>query len=402
VVWVGSVGAARLVTTVGAGWAPTDAVNVSQLNQVAQNTAGALGGGASYDPTTGTYTAPTYTVGGATYTNVGDALGAQTTAVTNLDGRVTTVENTVTNLGANVTNLGDSVAAGLGGASSYNATTGAVTTSLNVGGANYSNVNDALQALNQTAGAGWNIQANGGPATNVPSNGTLNVTAGTNTVVTLNGNQLQIAMADNPTFNGVINANGGLTVGQNTTVDMGGNVVRNVGAGAVTATSTDAVNGAQLNQVQQVAANSVQYDAGRNSVTFNPGGQAATLHNVAAGVAPTDAVNVQQLNDGLSNAISTANAYTDARLQGFVVDMSKARREAFAGNAGALAAAGLPQAYEPGRSMLSLGAGTYGGQSAFAMGLSRIMDDGRTILKAGATYDTQERTGANLGIGFQF
>jgi autotransporter adhesin len=399
---VGGAGAERQITNVAAGSAPTDAVNVSQLNQVAQNTATALGGGASYDPTTGTYTAPTYTVGGATYNNVGDALGAQTTAVTNLDNRVTTVENRVTTVEGNVTNLGGSVAAGLGGNSTYDNTTGTVTTSLNVGGNNYGNVNDALQALNQTASAGWNIQANGGPATNVPSNGTLNVTAGTNTVVTLSGNQLQIAMADNPTFNGVINANGGLAVGQNTSVNMGGNVVSNVGAGAVNATSTDAVNGSQLNQVQQVAGNSVQYDTGRNAVTFNPGGQAAVLHNVAAGVAPTDAVNVQQLNDGLSNAISTANAYTDQRLQGFVVDLSDARRDAFAGTAGALAASGLPQAYEPGRSMVAVGAGTYGGQSAFAFGLSRVMDDGRTIFKAGATYDTRERTGANLGVGFQF
>jgi autotransporter adhesin len=399
---VGSAGAERQITNVAAGSAPTDAVNVSQLNQVAQNTATALGGGASYNATTGAYTAPTYTVGGATYNNVGDALGAQTTAVNNLDGRVTTVETTVTNLGANVTNIGGSVAAGLGGNSTYNSTTGTVTTSLNVGGNNYGSVNDALQALNQTAAAGWNIQANGGPATNVPSNGTLNVTAGSNTVVTLSGNQLQIAMADNPTFSGVVNANGGLAVGQNTTVNMGGNVVRNVGAGAVNATSTDAVNGAQLNQVQQVANNSVQYDAGGRSVTFNPGGPAAVLHNVAAGVAPTDAVNVQQLNDGLSNAISTANAYTDSRLAGFVVDMSRARRESFAGTAGALAAAGLPQAYEPGRSMVAMGAGTYGGQSAFAVGLSRVMDDGHTIFKAGTTYDSQKRVGANVGVGVQF
>jgi autotransporter adhesin len=199
-----------------------------------------------------------------------------------------------------------------------------------------------------------------------------------------------------------VNANGGLAVGQNTTVDMGGNVVRNVGAGAVSATSTDAVNGSQLHQVQQVASTSVQYDAGGGSVTFNPGGQAAVLHNVAPGVAPTDAVNVQQLNDGLSNAISTANAYTDSRLAGFVVDMSRARREAFAGTAGALAAAGMPQAYEPGRGMIAMGAGFYGGQSALAVGLSRVMDDGHTIFKAGTTYDSQKRVGANLGVGIQF
>jgi len=30
------------------------------------------------------------------------------------------------------------------------------------------------------------------------------------------------------------------------------------------------------------------------------------------------------------------------------------------------------------------------------------MDDGRTVVKIGATYDTQERAGANVGVGFQF
>lgn len=367
---VGSAGAERQITNVAAGSAPTDAVNVSQLEAVAQNA---------------------------------------TTQITNLDNRVTTAEanvanldNRVTTVEGNVTNLGDSVAAGLGGGSAYDPTTGTVTTNLNVGGSNYSNVNDALQALSTTASAGWNLQANGGPATNIPSNGTLNVTAGSNTVVTLNGNQLQVAMVDNPTFSGMVTANGGLTVGQNTTVNMGGNVVQNVGAGAVTATSTDAVNGSQLHQVQQVANNSVQYDASGNSVTFNPGGSAATLHNVAAGVAPTDAVNVQQLGEGLAETLASANAYTDARFAAFDFDLTQARRDSFAGTAGALAAAGLPQAFEPGRGMLAFGAGTYRGQSAFAVGLSRVMDDGRTVIKVGATYDTQERAGANVGVGFQF
>lgn len=45
-----------------------------------------------------------------------------------------------------------------------------------------------------------------------------------------------------------------------------------LGVVAVNATSTDAVNGSQLQQVEQVANNSVQYDADGNSVTFNPGG----------------------------------------------------------------------------------------------------------------------------------
>jgi len=360
---VGSAGAERQITNVAAGSAATDAVNVSQLQAVDSRL---------------------------------------TNEIANLDNLVTNVENRVTTVEGNVANLGDSVANSFGGNSTYDPTTGTVTTELNVGGNTYNNVNDALTALNTTASAGWNIQADGGPATNIGSNGTLNVTAGSNTVVTLNGNELQIAMADNPTFSGVINANGGLTVGANTTVNMGGNVVQNVAAGAVNATSTDAVNGSQLNQVQQVANNSVQYDADRTTVTFNPGGSATRLQNVAAGVAPTDAVNVQQLNDGLAGTLASANAYTDTRLAGVEFDLSQNRRDANAGTAGALAAAGLPQAFEAGRGMLSIGAGTYQGQSAVALGLSRVMDDGRTVIKAGASYDTQSRVGANVGVGLQF
>ena len=125
---VGTAGAERKVTNVAAGSAATDAVNVSQLQAV--------------------------------------------------DGKVTQVAN-------NVTNLGDSIANSFGGGSTYDPGTGTVTTQLNVGGTTYNNVNDALQAVGATASAGWNIQANGGPSTNVGSNGTLNVTAGANTVVTL-------------------------------------------------------------------------------------------------------------------------------------------------------------------------------------------------------------------------
>ena len=402
---IGSAGAERQLTNVAAGSAPTDAVNVAQLDQVAQNANNAItdlgdrvtnveGDVSNLDGRVTTVENRTTDVENRVTNVEGD--------VANLDDRVTTIEGSVTNVQNNVNDLGDSVAAGLGGDSSYDPTTGTITTNLNVAGNSYNNVNDALQAVNQTAGAGWNISANGGEASNVPSNGTLNVAAGSNTVVTLNGNELQIAMADNPTFAGMVTANGGLTVGANTSVDMGGNVVQNVGAGAVNATSTDAVNGSQLHEVQQVAANSVQYDEGGDSVTFNPGGSATRLQNVAAGVAPTDAVNVQQLNDGLDSAVERANAYTDTRLVGITTDLRDLRRDADAGTAGALAAAGLPQAFEPGRGMLAFGAGTFQGESAFAMGLSRVMDDGAAVFKAGVTYDTRDRAGANVGLGFQF
>ncbi|MEM5381980.1 hypothetical protein, partial [Paraburkholderia azotifigens] len=66
----------------------TDAVNVSQLtaedakvNAEGAGTAAALGGGSSYNPSTGAITNPTYNVAGATYNNVAGAL-------TGVDGRM--------------------------------------------------------------------------------------------------------------------------------------------------------------------------------------------------------------------------------------------------------------------------------------------------------------------------
>ena len=68
---VGNATRQRQITRVAAGTQGTDAVNVSQL----QGVTGALGGGAAIDGNGG-ITAPSYTINGDTYRNVGDALAA--------------------------------------------------------------------------------------------------------------------------------------------------------------------------------------------------------------------------------------------------------------------------------------------------------------------------------------
>ena len=83
----------------------------------------------------------------------------------------------------------------------------------------------------------------------------------------------------------------------------GGAVIHNVAAGTA---DTDAVNVAQLNTVSDQGAataakldGAVMYDRNpdgsinRNGITLGGGG--AVIHNVAAGTADTDAVNVAQL-----------------------------------------------------------------------------------------------------------
>jgi autotransporter adhesin len=116
---------------------------------------------------------------------------------------------------------------------------------------------------------------------------------------------------------------------------MMGQKITNLAPGDVSANSTDAVNGSQLNdtnqKIQQASDQAVKYDTNPdgsinyNSVTLNPGGSPSKLSNVAAGdvsANSTDAVNGSQLNqtnqnvtklgDTLNNiAGDTSQSYTD-------------------------------------------------------------------------------------------
>lgn len=116
---VGSADLQRRIVNVAAGTSDTDAANVAQLNVVKASAANAqvtadtaianaataqssadqanagvasvaqsLGGGVSYDPATGAYTAPSYTVAGQAYDTVGGALGAVDSQLTTLSGKV--------------------------------------------------------------------------------------------------------------------------------------------------------------------------------------------------------------------------------------------------------------------------------------------------------------------------
>jgi autotransporter adhesin len=78
---VGASGAERQITNVAGGTQATDAVNVRQLFAVGSNLASSLGGGASFDPTTGVFTGPTYVIDGNNYSDVASALAAITSTI---------------------------------------------------------------------------------------------------------------------------------------------------------------------------------------------------------------------------------------------------------------------------------------------------------------------------------
>ena len=183
--------------------------------------------------------------------------------------------------------------------------------------------------------------------------------------------------------------------------------IQNVAPGKLSAESTDAINGSQLysvaqkvGQVTSGGAGIVQYSnpdapttpnggVATNDVTLVGADAAApvTIHNVAPGVHPTDAVNVGQLNQAVGD------------IHNRIGDVSK---HADASAASAIAVASMPQAFLPGKNLVAVGGGTYHGQTGYAIGVSTISDNGHWIVKGTATGNSKNRYGAGIGAGYQW
>lgn len=129
-------------------------------------------------------------------------------------------------------------------------------------------------------------------------------------------------------------------------------------------------------------------DGGRNNtVSVGSKGNKRTISNVAPGVLNSDAATVGQLKAGLNNVHGKLDEY---------------KKDSRAGTASAMAIGNLPQSTIPGKGMVSLGGGFYDGESAMAIGLSKMSDDGKWVVKGSASYDSQENAGAAVSVGFHF
>ncbi|MGS2744729.1 YadA-like family protein [Halomonas sp. LS-001] len=118
------------------------------------------------------------------------------------------------------------------------------------------------------------------------------------------------------------------------------------------------------------------------------------LSNLAPGEADGDAVNMSQmraLGQQFQGEINNVNNRLDS-----------VERDANAGTASALAASSVPQAWRSGESMIAVGAGTYGGESAVSVGVSRLSDNGRWIIQGKVTGDSQNNFGAGVGAGWHW
>ena len=182
--------------------------------------------------------------------------------------------------------------------------------------------------------------------------------------------------------------------------------ITNVAAGTA---ATDAVNVAQMeSMVSDSQEGSVRYDRNKDgsidytNVSLGNGGGDTTIHNVAAGTADSDAVNVDQFKHGMQQAVDWANAYTDQRFGDLDNRIDKMGREANAGVAAAMAMAGLPQAYEPGKSMAAVAGSSFHGESSLAIGVSAISEGGRWVYKLTGSTNSRGDTGVTIGAGIQW
>ncbi|MGN4061851.1 YadA family autotransporter adhesin, partial [Burkholderia gladioli] len=157
-----------------------------------------------------------------------------------------------------------------------------------------------------------------------------------------------------------------------------------VGANAL-ASGNDAVAlgaGATASAAGAVAlgANSVATDP--QTVSVGSAGNERRLVNVAPGIAPTDAVNVSQLN-ALRDSVSAV------------------QRGAYAGIASAMAMPALMPLH-PGHILIAAGAASYGGYGAFAIGLSYRSLDAKWMVGMAGSISGASRVGGKFQMGYAF
>nr|WP_231115290.1 YadA family autotransporter adhesin [Pasteurella multocida] len=350
-----------------------DAVNGGQLFAQGEGVKNIIGGKTTYDPATGTYT--NADIGGTGASTIHDAIAAvkaqaaQKTQV--VEGKNITITNTGTaeNPIYNVATK-DAV--------EFDKTTvGSVVTD--------KNTNDITGLSNTTLG-GNNFAKNGRAASEEQLNATQ-----TNLATLLGGNAQNtngnVAMTDIG-GTGKNNINDAIKASRNE-VKQGKNMV---------VTPTIGANGQTIYEV--ATADKVAFDEVKvGGITID--GATNKISGIAKGEVSetsTDAVNGSQLHE-LSKQIMNQSG------QGYNIlnnRINKVDKDLRAGIAGANAAAGLPQAYIPGKSMVAVAAGTYKGQNAIALGMSRISDNGKVIIKLTGNTNSRGDFGASIGAGYQW
>ena len=440
------VATARMLTNVAAGGVSatsTDAVNGSQLHGTAQSVADGLGGGSVVNPD-GTISAPSYSVGGTTVTNIGDA-------ITNIDGRTTTNTGDITNLTSVVNNL----SAGSAGLVTMDPTTGNVNvaaaqggTVVNMGGtagdrrlAGVANgvADDEAATIAQLKASGL-VDPNDGRALGAVvyddislGRATLGGTGGTvlgnvgngliasGSMEAINGGQLfqmnadweskwsaldgRVGTIENGLANGSIGGPGqGAGPGTGTGEGMIG---AGDGAGSIVIGDGTPGSAGAAGGDGAIAIGSGSSAAGNDSVAIGSGsiadrdrevsvgapGAERVIGNVAAGTRPTDAVNLQQMDD----RFAAERDWSNGRFQAVDkrIDRMGAISAAYAGMA--INTAGLS-----GDNRVGAGIGSQNGRSALAVGYQRILGEKKNVsVSLGGAFSGSDQS-VSAGAGFSW
>lgn len=220
------------------------------------------------------------------------------------------------------------------------------------------------------------------------------------------------------------------TPGRTVTVTPHTRQIINVGAGEISATSTDAINGSQLYMVaDQVGKNKTRIDnirvrtsdvkvkAGDNinvEEAYDDANQVKTYTVSTAKDIKADSytvnnssvqINQNGINAGNKNITNVADpkAPTDAANKRYVDNkVNKVDRKTRAGIAGVAAIASAPSARKDGKSMVSTGVAHHRGESAIAIKASRNSDNGHWSTNVNGAADTRGQFTVGAGVGYEW
>ena len=375
------------ITNVADGVNPNDAVNKGQLDKVdtkvsnvAQNVVNVLGGDAAVN---GNGDITMSNIGETGKGNINDAIksvndlakkaAAEKTSVKAKEGRsnvtvtegvnaaggheyTVDVERSVTNAGSDYVTV----------TNNHDADTNTTTYTVDVSAktkASLAKADSAVQGLTSKDG---NLNFTKG------SNGNVEVSFNDNlNVKNVTTDRVQVANGPSMSKDGI---------------NAAGKAISNVANGNVAADSKDAVNGGQLHETAKSVADVI--------------GGGATVKDGKVVAGQNGIGNTGQ--NTVHGAIAAINQNTANNFNQIRGDLRKMDRDLRGGIAGALATAGLPQAFRPGKSMVAAAASTYRGQSGLAIGVSRISDNGKVILKVTGNTNSRGDFGGTIGAGYQW
>ncbi|WP_236596903.1 YadA family autotransporter adhesin [Paraburkholderia hiiakae] len=172
-----------------------------------------------------------------------------------------------------------------------------------------------------------------------------------------------------------------------------------VGAGAVASGANSTAIGdssnAKANNSVALGANSVA-DRDR-SVSVGAVGSERQIVNVAAGTQGTDAVNLNQLNNAMTQQSNAVNQQI-GNLQNSINTVSK---NAYSGVAAAMAMPNLTPS-GPGRTVVAAGGGYYMGGSAAAVGVTYRSANMHWLVNGGVSLTSTGNMAARTQVGYEF